>query len=412
MYTLCVRIIVFSILLTPLMALAAPGDFFGPVVPACTEYGFKTAVCQACNLVQLADNLLKLFVSLGAMAAALMMAYAGFLYVTAASHRQNLDSAKTIFWNALLGLIFILIAFLIVDLVLRGLTSQSFAVWTEVQCVWKQTTTGSLSDTQSVFVPTSTAPRQGGTPATGGVPIAGQSCVAISQQNAQRYGSTPNCDPARYVRSSSSVRSAVSRIRGDSAQMAAIEECSRVTGAPVEVLVAIGGIETNGNPNGCDPVNGCQPTCRGGYGVAGVSCGLATNFCNSRFGTNKSYCNNIAGSGNQNITSKLRSDYRLSYCSAGYGIQSLYARYGDYGIAAAAYNSTNPNISVGPSQSCPNGSLVIHCPISTGTSDWPYCGVTCAYHDNMNNFIAAQQGGTTGYRELFEQFVTASKIDL
>jgi hypothetical protein len=85
--------------------------------------------------VQLAQNILRAMVALGVMAVAVMFAYAGFLYVTAASNQSNLDSAKKIFWNALIGLIFILLAYIIVDLVLKTLTGQPLNAWSKVQCV-------------------------------------------------------------------------------------------------------------------------------------------------------------------------------------------------------------------------------------------------------------------------------------
>lgn len=105
-------------------------------------------MCQACNLVQLADNILRFFVVAGAMAVALMFAYAGFLYVTAAGNKGNLESAHKIFWNSLIGLIIILTSFLIVDMTIRLATGQSLNVLTQVSCVRTEITATGFSYTR------------------------------------------------------------------------------------------------------------------------------------------------------------------------------------------------------------------------------------------------------------------------
>lgn len=136
-------LIIAALLVLPGVALAA--DPIGPIVPACA-YTPGADPCQACDLVYLADNLLKVFVAVGVMAAAVMLAYAGILYVTASASPGNVDSAKKVFWTTFLGLIFILISFLIVDLILRTLTSpsQSLNVFTRINCVSYVRTSGGI----------------------------------------------------------------------------------------------------------------------------------------------------------------------------------------------------------------------------------------------------------------------------
>lgn len=139
------RILTLALTFVPTLALAASTSFFGPVVPPCTEAEGAVRICQACNLVQLGDNILRLFVALGVVAAALMFAYAGFLYVTAAANKANLDSARKIFTNTLIGLIFILAAYLVVDLVIRMATNQSLNIFTSVECISMQHNTGGFT---------------------------------------------------------------------------------------------------------------------------------------------------------------------------------------------------------------------------------------------------------------------------
>lgn len=130
-------------LLLPATALAV--DFFGPIVPPCTEYGLGSGVCQACNLAQLASRLMRAFVALAVMGSVLMLAYAGFLYVTAASNSSNLQSARSVFSNVLFGLIIVLVAWLIIDITLRTFTNQSLNVLTTFQCVQVKFTGGQFT---------------------------------------------------------------------------------------------------------------------------------------------------------------------------------------------------------------------------------------------------------------------------
>ena len=126
-------LVVLGLLVVPMAAFAANTGFFGPVVPECIMD--SNSICQACDLMSTAENLLRVFISLAIGAASLMFAYAGILYVTAAANQGNIDSAKTVFINTLIGLVLILCAYLIVDLVMRAFTGQSLNVLTKVDCI-------------------------------------------------------------------------------------------------------------------------------------------------------------------------------------------------------------------------------------------------------------------------------------
>lgn len=124
------RYVTFALLLIALPALS----FAAGLVPEC-GLGAGQFMCQACHLAALAHNILLLFVTLAAFAATLMFVYAGFLYVTAAANQSNIDSAKRVFGQTLIGLIFVLVAWIIVDMAMRVFTDQSLAVWTSFSCV-------------------------------------------------------------------------------------------------------------------------------------------------------------------------------------------------------------------------------------------------------------------------------------
>ena len=75
--------VVFFFSALPLVSLAwAPGD---PIVPQCSFGGGSGPYCQACDLLQLANNIIAFTIYLSAFIATIMFAYAGFLYVTAPS---------------------------------------------------------------------------------------------------------------------------------------------------------------------------------------------------------------------------------------------------------------------------------------------------------------------------------------
>ncbi len=168
------------LLLTPLVALA--GDpFIGQIVPECPN-----SICRACDLVTLADNLLRFFVALSVFVASLMFAYAGFLYVTASANKNNFETAKKIFWNVFLGFIFILTAWLIIDISLRVLTGNSLNVMTQIQCVDFEASAGG---TGGGYVPSP------GTPPSVGNPVGGGGTAGSSNAGLGNVDSNTNYDP-------------------------------------------------------------------------------------------------------------------------------------------------------------------------------------------------------------------------
>lgn len=128
------RILIFlTLLILPTVAFAAQDGFFGPIVPKCAYT--KDAICGACDLITLITNVLRFLVAFSVVVATAMFAYAGFLYVTAASNPKNLDSAKGIFSSVFIGLVFVLSAYIIVNLVIDTFTGKSLGEWTKIECV-------------------------------------------------------------------------------------------------------------------------------------------------------------------------------------------------------------------------------------------------------------------------------------
>lgn len=121
----------FSLFLIPLSGFAAEG-FFGSIVPdrvlQCAPY------CEACDLVALFDNVLRFAVYFSAIVATLMFAYAGFLYVTASAKQDNISQAKKIFGDVLTGFIFILGAWLIINVIMSVFVEEKAYPWNEIKC--------------------------------------------------------------------------------------------------------------------------------------------------------------------------------------------------------------------------------------------------------------------------------------
>lgn len=111
--------------LISLPTIASAQSFFGPIVPQCGDCG-----CGILEFVQLINNLLRFAVSLGVVVATLIFAYAGFLLVTSPTNPGNIARAKSMFLNTLIGFLFVLGAYLIVDTIMK--TFSTFPGWESV----------------------------------------------------------------------------------------------------------------------------------------------------------------------------------------------------------------------------------------------------------------------------------------
>jgi hypothetical protein len=83
------------------------------------------ADCNWKSFLALMQNVLNFMVFIGVSISALMFAYAGFLYLTSGGSNKTED-AKRIFGHVALGLIIMLVAWLVVDVLLKTLTGKGF----------------------------------------------------------------------------------------------------------------------------------------------------------------------------------------------------------------------------------------------------------------------------------------------
>lgn len=128
-----ISIMVLAVFFVPYLA------FAGSIVPECSGYdelGNFTGACTLCDLVVLAQNLINFAVGFTTIVAALMFTYAGILYFTASAKVENIKKAHDIFAKVFAGLVIILSAWLIINVVMSVLYKESVLrrPWQTINC--------------------------------------------------------------------------------------------------------------------------------------------------------------------------------------------------------------------------------------------------------------------------------------
>ena len=113
-------IILISVSLYPLIAFA---QIPSQIVPCTGATGSKP--CTICHIAELAQNVLNTGIYIAVFLAAILFAWAGWKYVTAGGDSGKAGEAKKIFWTVGVGLVIILASWLIVDLIMKTLVSES-----------------------------------------------------------------------------------------------------------------------------------------------------------------------------------------------------------------------------------------------------------------------------------------------
>ena len=116
----------------------------GSAVPGLVQLsGCEGWNCTACNLVDLANGIIKWLIGIVFLVFAVLVAVAGVRMVLSGGSHHALDEAKGMFVNAIIGLVIILAAWLIVDSIMRVLLPNGqlnygsvtgWLYWSEVQC--------------------------------------------------------------------------------------------------------------------------------------------------------------------------------------------------------------------------------------------------------------------------------------
>lgn len=80
--------------------------------------------CDWGALITLGQNILNFMVTLSVFVAAVMFAYAGWLFFSDTGNASNVEKGKKVFGAVVIGLIIVLIAWLVVDTILDTLTGR------------------------------------------------------------------------------------------------------------------------------------------------------------------------------------------------------------------------------------------------------------------------------------------------
>ena len=130
-----VRLSEVAVFVALLFLVLAPVIVFAqiPTIVPCTCATGATP-CTFCHIAQLAQNILNGGIYLAVFLSAILFAYAGWQYITAGGESGKASEAKKIFWNVGVGLVLILAAWLIVDMIMGILTSREalFGPWHQI----------------------------------------------------------------------------------------------------------------------------------------------------------------------------------------------------------------------------------------------------------------------------------------
>lgn len=110
-------------------AAAAQTDFV-------TCSGSLTDPCSACDLVAMMNTIIGWLMAVAVIIATMLIAYAGLKLATSRGDVTRRESAKAIFINTIVGLALLLLAWVLVDTIMKVLLDQEgeIGVWNEITC--------------------------------------------------------------------------------------------------------------------------------------------------------------------------------------------------------------------------------------------------------------------------------------
>ena len=96
--------------------------------------------CSACDIAVIANSFISWLIGAVMVLFAVLMVMAGFGLVTSQGNPDALNTAKSKFINAIIGLIIVLSAWIMVDTLMRGLIGnngqiEGYLAWSEIQCM-------------------------------------------------------------------------------------------------------------------------------------------------------------------------------------------------------------------------------------------------------------------------------------
>ncbi len=102
------------------VVLILPTIVLAQLVPCTDNCGFD-------DLIKIGQNLLTFMIGLGIIISAVMFAYAGWLFFSGGGSTDKIAKGKGIFGSVVIGLIILLVAWLLIDTLLKTLTGEGFS---------------------------------------------------------------------------------------------------------------------------------------------------------------------------------------------------------------------------------------------------------------------------------------------
>jgi hypothetical protein len=133
-----------------------------------------TGECSVCDAQTLAWNVLNWLISIAIIIAALLFVNAGVLYVMSPSNPGNIARAHKIFTNTLIGLVIILSAWLLIDVVMKSLFNENagdvaYGPWNNFLCSGTSYATYCVDQMDKIVIKGGEpAPQEPGTPPPAG----------------------------------------------------------------------------------------------------------------------------------------------------------------------------------------------------------------------------------------------------
>ena len=100
--------------------------------------------CELCHFVSMGNNILMWLITIMFLVVTFVLIVAGFKLLTAAGSPDRINQAKDHFYNAFIGLVIVLAAWLLIDTVIRGITGglegaesgrlKGYGPWNVVEC--------------------------------------------------------------------------------------------------------------------------------------------------------------------------------------------------------------------------------------------------------------------------------------
>lgn len=120
-------LVLLVVVLVPSFALAA--GLPDRIVPCGSS---DQSACTICDLAKLAQNILNAAIWLAVIFSAILFAWAGFLYLTNVGNPGGISKAKEVFTNVFIGLVIIVAAWLVIDILMRMFLGASLLPWSSI----------------------------------------------------------------------------------------------------------------------------------------------------------------------------------------------------------------------------------------------------------------------------------------